>query len=155
MADIIVKMLAPSVYTFHIKNRDDFMLDLDMPAAVMDMPEKSKSEAIATKLTGNNMKIDIPFLLKDYTGEVATLVDELTGGNAILTPMQQVIFLIDTFESKGINYRYRLSIDGASPAFQYDGVVTKISIRQPKGGASNFTCILTFQVANVITVINS
>lgn len=152
MADIIVKMLNPSVYTFHIKNRETFNVDLDMPVAVIDMPENSKAKAVATKLTGNVMKITVIFLLKDYTGDVPTLVDELTGGSAILTIDQQINFLLNTFENRGLDYRYRLSISDTNPPFSYDGVVDKISIDQSEETAHNYRCTITFTVADVITV---
>lgn len=150
MADIIVKMLNPSVFTFHIKDRESFNVDLDMPVMVLDMPEASKEKATGTKLSGNIMKITISFKLIDWTGSVTTLVDELTGGSAILTPQQQLDFLLNTFESKSILHRYQLSISGASPAFSFEGVVDKINIEQSPETAMNFRCTLSFVVADVI-----
>lgn len=154
MAEIILKMLAPSVYTFHIKNRESFNIGLDMPTIVVPSPERPKEDVEINKLDGNIMRIDIVFILKDYTGDVATLVDELTGSNAVLTPQQQIDFLINTFENKSIMHKYNLSISGVSPPFSYDGIIDKIQIEQSQETAHNYRCSISFAVGKVIAVDN-
>lgn len=154
MADLILKMLSPSVFTYRIKNRQSFRRHLDMPTIVIDMPERPKEDAEIIKLAGNILKFTVAFILDDYTGKVATLVDELTGGSAILTPQQQIDFLHNTFENKSILHKYNISVEGASPAFSYDGIVDSIDIEQSEETADKERCIISFSVGKVIMVDN-
>lgn len=157
MADILLNLFDGNngntpVYTFRIRNRESFHIGLDMPATLTDIPETDKSYSQAIKLEGNTMKITVVWLLNQ---ESVSVVDQLTGGNAILTPQQQVDFLLNNLESTSMQYRYNISIAGASPPFSYDGLITKFDIEQSAETADKWKCTMEFVIGAVMQAIST
>lgn len=153
MADILLKQLNPNVYTYHIKNREQFTVRLTTPVVAVENPEASYTTNSLTKVMGNTARITIVWRLVQPDSSVTTLVDQLTGGNAILTPQSQLDFLINTFESKGYNYSFAITDDGTvTPPFTFNGLVEELNIEQVEGDAATYKATLTFIVGTVVAV---
>jgi hypothetical protein len=100
MGDIILKKTDPTTllgvshapYTYHIRNLGDLTIDLGMPTTVFSLPEEKDTAAIGMKVEGNTTQINLSWTL---VNESSTVVDELTGGDAIETADEQMAFLMD------------------------------------------------------------
>ena len=129
MADILLKMLAPTVYTFHVKNIQQYQISLQQPVTPTPLPEQPYTQAILIKMEGNVMTIILSWLLQDLQNG-ASAVDELTGASAITTADQQKNFLLNTFECNSIKDEFGFEEAGASPPFNQVGLFTKLDIVQ-------------------------
>ncbi len=147
-------------YQFFVKNRINFNITMDMPVIAEDMPEADKTKNTITKVQGNTMNIFLTFKLIDMSTVqgLTSLVQDGSGNQilGILTPIQQLSFLLDTFENKSINSMYKVALDSSvTPTFGYPGVMTKLEITQGESDAANWQCNVNFQVGNVITVVST
>jgi len=147
MADVLLKMTAPSVYTYRAKNIDNISITSTQPVSPLPLPEDSWQSGILTKFEGNSLTVTVVWVIQD---ETATVVDQLTGSSIIDTAEKQRNFLISTFESKGISYKYKLEFDGVTPAFAPTGVFTKITL--VKTGSEPVTYRATAEfIAGIVT----
>lgn len=148
-SDILLKQTAPGTFTYRIDNIDKFSPELNQPATPFPIPESSHTEAILIKIEGNTMIITISWLLIDR-GAGNTAVDELTGGSAIRTVEEQRNFLFETFESKGINYKFNVTVEGVSPSFSKNGLVTKMNVDKDAIEPEHYRANVQFVVGTLI-----
>ena len=149
MVDTLLKQLAPSVFTYHAKNLIILDIGLDQPSLPFALPESDETQAQIIKVEGNIMTITFSWILVGEAGS-GTLVDELTGGNAIETPEQQRDFLLRTFQSKGIDYKFEFELQSTTPAFKKQGLITKTIVRKTGDDPVQYTATVTFVVGTVI-----
>lgn len=150
MVDILLKQLVPTVLTYHAKNLIIFDIVLDMPSTTFALPESDETQAQVIKIEGNIMTITFSWKLLGEEGVTGTLVDELTGGSAVETPEEQRDFLLKTFQSKGIDFKYEFELSGVTPVFKKQGLVTKVIVRKSGDDPVQYTATITFTVGNVI-----
>ena len=91
MGDIIIKQTQPVTQTYHIKNLNDLEISQDMPSFVYPIPITPDTGAIGLKIEGNTSTITVTWTLTD---ENSTVVDELTGDDAVETADEQMVFLM-------------------------------------------------------------
>ena len=149
MVDVLLKQLAPTVLTYHAKNLQLFDIVLDMPSTTFALPESDETQAQVIKVEGNIMAITFSWTLLGKEGD-GTLVDELTGGSAVEEPEEQRDFLLNTFQSKGIDFKYEFELSGVTPAFKKEGLVTKIVIKKTGDDPVQYLATITFTVGSVI-----
>ena len=150
MVDILLKQLAPTVLTYHAKNLGTFDISLDQPNTAFALPESDETQAQIIKVEGNIMTITFAWILLGEAGVTGTLVDELTGGSAIETPEEQRDFLLRTFQSKGIDYKFEFELEGVTPAFKKQGLISKVTVRKTGDDPVQYTATITFTVGTVI-----
>ena len=74
----------------------------------------------------------------------------MTGGSAIQTVEQQRNFLFETFESKGLEYKFELSVEGVTPVFLKTGLVTKMVVDKDQTEPEHYRASLTFIVGTLV-----
>lgn len=144
---ITIKKVAPApVRTFNINNFTSFRTELKTPVSVLPLPETSASQAEALKIEGNILQFVINWVVRDNDTPV---VEDAT----IDTAMEIYDFLIDTFQNKGSLYAYEISVSGSVFVQDLGGVVVDVALPVAQKTPLTFDASLTFQVANVITVV--
>lgn len=162
MGDIILKKTDPTTllgvshapYTYHIRNLGDLTIDLGMPTTVFSLPEEKDTAAIGMKVEGNTSQINLSWTL---VNESSTVVDELTGGDAVETADEQMAFLMDTFQSSGIEHAYELKLmpnSGSTPFFTRTGALTKIAVTKSGDSPVTYNASVTFAVADMVASTN-
>ncbi len=149
MVDVLLKQILPTVLTYHAKNLQTLDISLDMPSSTFALPESDETQAQIIKVEGNIMTITFSWTLLGEEG-IGTLVDELTGGSAVETSEEQRDFLLNTFQSKGIDFKYEFELQGVTPAFKKQGLVTKVIIRKTGDDPVQYLATITFTVGSVI-----
>lgn len=147
--NIELKQTAPGTFTYIIDNIDRFSPELNQPATPFPIPETSHTGAILIKIEGNTMIINVSWLLRDR-GAGNTAVLELTGGSAIQTVEQQRNFLFETFESKGLEYKFSLTVAGVSPSFSKNGLITKMLVDKDAVEPEHYRATATFIVGTLV-----
>ena len=108
MSDIILKRTSPTpTRTLRIRNFDQIDAQLDCPVMVYSIPESADTEAIGMKVEGNMSTMNLSWTLVDQT---TTVVDELTGGDSILTADEQMAFLINDFQPISIENAFEIKL---------------------------------------------
>jgi len=96
--------------TYHISNLASFSIDLDTPVCVIRLPQEGAEDTFVIKTQGNAQTMTVSWTLINETGNITTLVDELDGNNGrpgpVLTVCDQIDFLFNTMENKGIKHQW-------------------------------------------------
>ncbi len=158
MGNITIKKISGKVtetlpLTFNIKNLISLDILLETPALVYAIPESEAIDAIGMKVEGNTMLINISWTLVDSD---ATLVDQLTGDDAVETADEQMEFLMHTFQSASVsdNYEFKLfpnNSNGNDAFFTQTGILTKANVNKTGDRPVTYTATVVFAVANMTT----
>jgi len=143
-----------STFTYHVKNLTDLNFVLDQPFSKFTLPQMSAASAITMKVEGSSEFIDLTWTLID---EDSTVVDELTGNNAVETADEQMKFLLNDLASTGIEDKYQFklmpSTGGSKGFFERSGACTKIQINKSGSTPVTYTATIQFTVGNVISTV--
>ena len=163
MGDIIITRLSPSpTYTYHIRNLLDLTVDLEIPIIVYQIPTSPDDDAIGIKVDGNKSVITIAWTLVD---EDTTVVDELTGDDAIKTADEQMAFLLTAdikntqtgvigvgMQPLDLAYKYELKLmpnTGSTAFFSKLGILSRISVSKSGDTPVTYTATVTFATASM------
>lgn len=144
MVDVLLKQVAPTVLTYHAKNLQILDISLDQPSTPFALPESDETQAQIIKVEGNIMTITFSWILLDFGID---LVDEAP---SVTTVEEQRDFLLNTFQSKGIDYKFEFELSGVTPVFKKEGLVTKMVVRKTGDDPIQYTATVTFVVGTVI-----
>jgi hypothetical protein len=167
MSDIILKKTAPTpTRTLHIKNLGSLDITNDMPAALYSIPESTDESTIGIKIEGNQSQVNISWTLVD---EDATVVDEMTGSDAVETADEQMVFLIgmgeagadapdngvankNSMQSSGVDYTYQLDLkdNSGTTFFTKQGIITKVNVNKSGSTPVTYNATVMFSTADMV-----
>lgn len=107
---------------YYIRNLDNLQINMDMPISSFALPEDSKEATIAIKAEGNIESVSLSWVLHDESNSVVSTASQAF---TIKTADEQANWLLNTFENKSINQRYKLIIPGTA---NLDGFITKLNL---------------------------
>lgn len=135
-------------WTYTLNNFTLFDVDLISPVSLYALPENEAQQAILMKIIGNEMRINIGWVIKDEPSNTATGIVSDTK-----TPIQQVGFLTNEFQPNGLQDTYTITIVGTG--FTKTVLVESIKCHTDDTITPTWTGTLTGVVGNVLTAYNS
>ena len=148
MGDILLKMTSPSALTYHVKNFSNLDIAQELPAMIYALPESTEEKAIGIKVEGNLSTITVSWTL---VNEDSTVVDQLTGSNAVETADEQMGFLLDDFQPVGATAAYQIQLlpNSGSAFFIKNGIITKLNITKSGDAPVTYMATVVFSVADM------
>ena len=168
MGTIILKKLQPSpTRTLTINNLQSLDISIDMPAMIYAIPESTDEDAIGMKVEGNQSTVNISWTLVDQD---STVVSEMTGGDAVETADEQMVFLIgmgkvggdataaeilankNSMQSSGVEYSYQLDLkdNSGTTFFTKKGIITKVNVSKSGSTPVTYNASIMFSTAEMI-----
>jgi|APSaa5957512493_1039668.scaffolds.fasta_scaffold02605_6 hypothetical protein len=147
MGDIILKKTDPESLTYSIRNLGDISIELDMPTTVFSLPEEKDVSAIGMKIEGNTSTINIQWTLVDEATDTCTEVSNTA------TADEQMAFLLDRFQSSGIEHAYEFKLmpnSGSTPFYSRTGSISKIGVTKSGDSPVTYNASVTFLVADMV-----
>jgi len=167
MVSIEVKILKPDDvtsaegdlrYTYSIRNLESLAIDLMQPISNMPLPQADSGATanILTKAEGNTLRFTVVWTLIQEASSVVT-----TTGNAVInstkysggsvdSPDEQARFLLDDFQSIGVDWQYQIIIGDS--AISKAGSVERLSLQKTGSTPVTWKATLTFIAGDVVTV---
>ena len=144
MVDVLLKQLTPTALTYHAKNIQTLDISLDQPVMPFALPESDDTQAQIIKFEGNIMMITFSWMLLESD------VDLVDGTPDIKTVEEQRDFLLNAFQSKGIDYKFEFELEGVTPVFKKEGMITKMIVRKSGDDPVQYIATASFTGGTVI-----
>jgi len=121
--------------------------------------EDGDQDNVLVKAEGNMVRINISWTLIDETTSPVvpwgtsptTFISSSKYPNGIKTPDEQVMFFLDEFQNKGVEYLYRITI-GDTNTIRRWGNIEKFTAQKQGIAPVTWKANLTFIAGNVVTV---
>lgn len=167
MVDILVKILQPSDsssdegdlrYTLSVRNLESLNIDLMTPISNMPLPQAVNGaiDNILTKAEGNTLRFTVVWTLIQEDSSVisttgnATINTSKYSGGSVDSPDEQARFLLEDFQSKGVEWQYQIIIGDS--AISRAGSVERLSLQKTGSTPVTWKATLTFIAGDVVTI---
>lgn len=137
------------LYRFRITNFSNAGIIPVWPVTPMPLPEEGSDQNVLVKLTGNTLKCNVSWTLKDYSTN-----QEITKGITTKTVQQQINFFNNLFQAQSIEDSFRIVYNYPDDPIFYDGFITGVTFTTTQPNVLSWTARVTFFQGKVIAMYN-